>query len=69
MGEHSDSARLAGEMHTTEWALCNLAADVSADRDQPEHLEVVAERLEQIAQVLRLRAGTRQIGEALEQQP
>lgn len=67
MGDTSDHARLAGEMHATEWALGNLAHDVSADRDAPEHLDALAERLEQMARVLRLRAGTRSTHVVLEQ--
>lgn len=66
MADASESARLAGEMHTTEWALGNLAHDVSAGRDQAEHLEALAERLEQMAQVLRLRAGNNVMHKALD---
>lgn len=66
-GGTSDHARLAGEIQTTQFALDDLATEVGADRDQPEHLDAVAERLEQVAQVLRLRAGTRQHRAALEQ--
>lgn len=67
MGETSDSARLAGEMHTTQWALDDLAHEVSANRDDPEKLTELADRMEKVAQVLRLRAGNRVIDGALEQ--
>jgi hypothetical protein len=63
----SDHARLAGEMRTTQFALDDLAAEVGADRDTPDQLNELADRLEQMTQVLRLRAGTRTIHAALEQ--
>ncbi len=65
MGDVSENARLAGELQTTQFALDDLAHDVGAGRAQPEHLEAVAERLEQMAQVLRLRAGNHVMHKAL----
>lgn len=67
LGHTSDHARLAGEMATTQYALDDLQSEVAANRDQADALLQLAERLEDLAKVLRVRAGNRVINTVLEQ--
>lgn len=64
-GEHD--SQLAGELRATEWAMDDLATALPAGRATSEQILEVAERLSGMAAVLRLRAGTEQHREALEQ--
>jgi hypothetical protein len=65
MAEREEDSRLAGELRTTQWACDDLAHELPAGRATPEQMRELADRLSGMAAVLRLRAGTRQIGEAM----
>jgi len=54
-------------MHTTEWALADLAGEVQADDDTSEQLYELAGRLESLVKVLRMRAGNHVMHKVLDQ--
>lgn len=69
LAETGPDSQLAGELRTTIWACDDMAVDLPAGRATPERMNELADRLSGMAAVLRLRAGTQQHRQALEQQP